>query len=64
MHYFWPGLTWIRTLNPPDKVKKKKKLGLSGFELGTFGSTSQNYPTEPRGLRQRNGKIVKLKITY
>ena len=25
MQFFWPGLTWIRTLNPPNKVKKKKK---------------------------------------
>ena len=31
--------------------KRRKKLPSTGFELRTFCSTSQNYPTEPRGLR-------------
>ena len=48
--FYFEKMTWIRTLTPPDKEKREKKLDDTGIELGTFGFESQNATPKPPGL--------------
>ena len=58
MHYFWPGLIWIRTLNPPDKVKKEEKSYLQqGLNSGPFVLQAKTISLSHEDLDIKNPKL-------